>query len=155
MKFKPKTEEEIENEKLWPAGEYDFEILAEGQAFGKECLTCDTASKAGNDMIQLVVRVYDEEGNTQTLLDYLLESIAYKLRHCADATDLLHKYDAGELSALDLIGKTGKCKIGIQKDKDGKYADKNFIRDYVKREDLAGRVPPAQLSKTLNDEIPF
>lgn len=153
MKFQPKTEKEITEDNLLQPGVYDFEIV-EGN---------DKTSQKGNDMIELKVCVYGTDGNARYVFDYLLESIAYKLRHACDACGLLETYQTGDLTSQDFVGKTGKCKINIQKDKTGQYADKNSIQDYVKRENMNsdmphGKQPPAGLigeGKPLDDEIPF
>jgi hypothetical protein len=120
----PKSAEEIKAESnfpIWAPGIVDFEIRAAEE----------TISKNGNDMIKLTVDVYNSEGKKQTIFDYLLESMAYKLRHCADACGLTAQYESGSLDAIEFEGKSGKCKINIQKDKSGQYPDKNGIADYL------------------------
>lgn len=150
----PKTEAEIKAESnfpIWPAGVVDFEIRAAE----------DTVSKNGNDMIKLTVDIYNSEGKKQTVFDYLLESIAYKLRHCADACGLTAQYESGALDAIEFEGKSGKCKINIQKDKSGQYPDKNGIADYLVDEAPAqsAATKPAAARKPamadLDDDIPF
>lgn len=146
----PKSAEEIKAESnfpVWKPGVYDFEIRT-GE---------DTYSKSGNDMIKLTVDVYNEEGQKQTIFDYLLESVAYKLRHCADACGLTRQYEKGQLDAVEFEGKTGKCKINIQKDKTGQYPDKNGIADYlVDDEPKVTKANPRARTTTLDDdEIPF
>ncbi len=142
MKFTPKTEEEINTFKLVPEGVYDFEIIS---AF-------DTSSKAGNDMIKLMIHFYDNEGNLKSIDDYLLEAIAYKLRHAAETCGLLKKYESGELEADDFVGKTGKFKIvvskGSAKPDGGNYPDKNNVKDYIVA--TKGAAPTA-----VDDGIPF
>jgi hypothetical protein len=150
MKIIPKTEAEVKTDfPVWKPGVYDFEIM-EAE---------DTVSKNGNDMIKLKVAVYNDEGNFQNIFDYLLESVAYKLRHCAYACGIGTAYEAGELEAIDFLGKTGKCKVTIQKDKTGQYADKNGIGDYIVPEPV--ETAPAKtatrkpVTADLDDEIPF
>lgn len=129
MNFTPKTEKELSN--LFPEATYDFEIVE----------ARDTLSKNENDMIELKVVIYNGD-KTIRIFDYLLEAIAYKLRHCADACGLLSQYETGTLKGEMFVGKTGKCKVVIKVDKDGKYPDKNEIKDYVKR-DAAKAAPSA------------
>ena len=149
MKYTPKTEKEIAEENLWPAGEYDFEVTA-GE---------DTQSEAGNDMIKLTVQIFNNEGRSRLVDDYLLESIAYKLRHACDACGLIETYETGELSGADFIQKTGRLKLGIQKDKTGAYPDKNVINDYIKRSVNGGTQESvstgAMTANDLSDSIPF
>lgn len=122
MRFDPKTEKEIAEENLWPAGIYDFEVL-EAE---------DTVSKtSGNEMIKLRVKIFNEESETQTIFDYLLSSMPGKLRHAAAAFGVLADYERGSFDAFSCIGKVGKCKVSIQKDKTGQFPDKNGIADYI------------------------
>lgn len=144
MKFAPKSEKEIAEENLIKPGFYDFEVVD----------ATEKTSKSGNEMIELKLNVFDGD-SPRIVIDYLLESMAFKLRHAADACGLLPNYEAGSLLADDFKGKSGKLKIKIDKDKSGQYADKNGVGDYVKREATAipdGRpVAPAD----LDDSIPF
>lgn len=147
MKFTPRTENEIAADKLLPPGLYGFEIIdAE-----------DTTSKAGNDMIKLTVHVYNGDGAPVTIFDYLMERIAYKLRHAAETCGLLGEYESGALNAIDFKGKTGRCKVVIQQDKNGQYPDKNSIADYVRADSApVARVRVAGGGDSIDDDsIPF
>lgn len=120
MKFTPKTEEEIALSNLFPEGNYGFEIMnAE-----------DKVSKAGNDMIVLHVKIFNEEGRERTLFDYLLESLDYKLRHAAEVCGLLHRYEQGDLLAHEFVGKTGNLKLKQRKNKERDTME-NVIQDYI------------------------
>lgn len=149
MKFAPKTEEQINAERLWAVGAYPFEIL-EGE---------DTTSKEGNDMIKLKIQLFNQEGDNIIVFDYLLEKMAYKLRHCAEACNLLDKYQTGELQGSDFVGKTGSAKLFVKKDKTGQYQDQNAIADYIvqKGEMQSVQATPSAAApqSVLNDEIPF
>lgn len=120
MNFQPRTEKEIADNRLLPKGEYDFEIL---DAWEKK-------SSAGNDMIELKVRVSNGDGVSRTLADYLVAKRAEKLLHCCRACGLVEKYDTGCLSGDDFPGKRGRLKLAVEKSKKG-YPDKNVIADYL------------------------
>lgn len=143
MKFAPKTEEQITQENLIPAGVYPFEIVR----------ATDEVSKSQNEMIKLAIKVWDAEGAERFVYDYLLESMAFKLRHCAYACGLGDNYEQGTLHADDFVGRTGSLKLGIKKDKSGQYPDANQVNDYIVSE--SPQIDPAPLNKMLNDEIPF
>ena len=152
MRFQPKTEREIAEAGLLPAGEYDFEVL-EAE---------DTQSKAGNDMVALKLSVYDKDGATRRVDDWLVDTDggAYKIRHFASATGLLTLYEKGSLPASEMIGRVGRCKIAIRKDKTGNYPDKNSVTDYVKapekeQSDAVPKRAPATVAQELDDDIPF
>jgi len=144
VRFEPKTEEQISN--LLPDGEYKFKVI---KAEDKQ------AQSSGADMIKLTLKIDDK-----IVFDNLLESMAYKLIHFCNAADLLHKYDAGTLTASDCDGKEGFCKI-ITDAKDPAYAPKNVIKDYCKK-DLTRKGLGAPRNVELpnhapefNDNIPF
>jgi hypothetical protein len=142
MKFTPKTEEELNEIKLVPEGKYSFEVLNAEPMI----------SKGGNEMIKLTLGIWDKEGQIHTIFDYLLEAMAYKLKHFCDAIGLSDKYKEGSIEPFDLIAKLGTLNLIIQKGKDnpngGKYPDKNSVRDYI--------IDSVSIKEdTLNDDLPF
>lgn len=143
MKFAPKTEQELYN--LLPAGIYDCEVM-EAE---------DKVSTAGNDMIAMRLSVFDKDGKRHTVKDYLMEKLAYKLRHAAYAFGLSEDYEKGTLEGIDMQGKAGKVKIKITRDPEGKYPDKNEVVDYIVPPEGAKTVTKAQRDATLGDQIPF
>lgn len=155
MQFTPKTDKELQEMNLWPNGIYSFEVIEKVTLGSNTFHTEDKTSKSGNEMIQLVLQVYNESGKFITVIDYLLESMAYKLKHSAQACGLEDDYNKGQLHASSYIGRTGFLELSIQKDKSGNYPDKNAVRDYVKPEDSAHLQPVKSASEELNDEVPF
>jgi len=125
MQFQPKTEKEIAESRLLPKGEYDFEIIdAE-----------ETTSAAGNEMIELKVRVSNGDGIARMLTDYLLARRPAKLRNCCAACGVLDKYESGVVSDDDFPGKRGRLKLGIEKKRG--YPDRNVVADYLVTAPLA------------------
>jgi hypothetical protein len=153
VKFTPKTAKEIAEAGLWPIGEYSFEVI-EG---------ADKHSKSGNEMIELKVKVYNDNGGYRIFTDYLLESMAFKLRHAAECCDLLDNYEQGHLMGADFVGKAGVLKIKIEKDKSGQYPDRNAIGDYVVEKGAGSsagasmdpQAPQKSTAAELDDEIPW
>lgn len=153
MKFTPKSEDEIraeaEKRGAWPPGVYDAEITS----------AIEKLSKAGNDMIELTLQVYHpEDGATRQVFDWVLEAVAYKLRHCCEAAGLSAAYEAGSLEAWQLEGKSVKVKLGIDAKAEIK---RNKIMDYVVSSD-APHVQPtraaaaaAKPSDPFGESIPF
>lgn len=122
MRFTPKTDKELAEENLLPKGDYDYEVAE----------AIDTTSKkSGAEMISLKLRIYHGEGGGRLVNDYLLESMAGKLKSFCDSHGLQRQYEAGTLCAADCIERTGSVAIGIEKDKSGKYPDKNTVFRYV------------------------
>jgi hypothetical protein len=142
MKFEPKSEADIKKANLLPDGTYDATI---GTAE-------DTISSKGNEMIKLDVTVYDKNGNTRFIYDYLLEALAYKLRHAAEACGLLDEYAKGTLEAQDFIGKSCKVKVKIDS-KNPDFPPKNVINDYITPDKS---FIPKSVDEVLGEEkIPF
>lgn len=124
MRVTPKTEQEITEENLLPDGIYDFQILSAEDY---------VSQNSGKEMIKLAVRVYNEHGDAHCVIyDYLMDAVAYKLRHCAEVCELLKEYESGYIPPEKMVNKCGRVKIYTQKDKNGQYPDKNAIRDYIK-----------------------
>ena len=142
MKFTPKTEKEIIEAGLWPDGEYAFEIIdAE-----------ERRSKAGNEMIVLKIKVYNDDGASVFVDDYLLEAMAFKLRHAAECCGLLPEYEAGNLNASHFEWQKGRLKLKTQKSKDDAYADRNVVADYI----VGPKTDAMSISEILdNDKVPF
>jgi len=118
MRFTPKTQEEIDFENLLPKGEYDFEVVKAE----------DAVSKKGNEMIKVNLKVFHGEG-FQFVTDYLMEAMAYKLRHFFETIGMIDAYNAGSVQAADLVGACGKVHIDIEP-ASGEYAAKNTVKDY-------------------------
>lgn len=124
MNFTPKKDEEL-NFELFPNGTYDFNVI---KAFDKK-------SSAGNSMVELELEIYAHlSGRKTRVYDYLLEAIAYKIKHFCQSVGLDAEYEAGYIDAEMCKHKSGKCIIGIQRDKGGNYPDKNIVKDYCKNE---------------------
>ena len=90
------------------------------------------ASKAGNDMIELLVAVRAADGSEREFRDWLVGSDrgALKLRHAAEAVGALAKYEAGEIGQDDFPGHNVRVKVIIEKRRG--YPDQNRIEDYAR-----------------------
>lgn len=147
-----KTDEELKKEQserglILKGSVCDFEVLEEVTFGTKTYKTEDGKSKAGNDMIILVLRVfYSEDEHGKVLIDYLTDAMEFKLRHAGNSCGVEPRIENGKpiFYAKDFIGKAGRAKIGIQKSKDERYGDKNIILDYV----------PKAVEVDLDDSIP-
>ena len=118
MKFTPKNEEELAMDGLLPEGVYDFEVL-EAQ---------NKISKKGNEMIELKLKVYDENGGFRFITDYLLESFLPKLLSFAKATGTRAAYDSGEYTSYNCLNTAGKVQLKIVPT--GEYPAKNEVKMY-------------------------
>jgi hypothetical protein len=149
MRVTPRTEAQLQTINLLPQGIYDFMVVG----------VSDKPSKAGNEMITLTLKVWDETGKEHEIKDYLLDALAYKVRHFAEATGLLDKYNAGNIDHNDCMGKTGRVEIIIQegqlKDDGSRHANRNSVKDYILSKDKALSKPKEITESDLDDSIPF
>lgn len=160
MKFEPKTEAQVSSYQTYAPGVYDFEIVK----------ATDETSKAGNDMIKVVLKIFGNDGTSSIISDYLLtnEEMAYKLRHCCSAIGIIKKYESGELEAGDFVTGVGKVKLKIDKgkekdDKSGFYQDRNAVVDYIAGDDRSASEKEKsdknhglkRNKAKLDDSIPF
>lgn len=157
MRTNPQTEAQLKKAdddrrkaNLLPEGEYDAEV---GTAE-------DTTSQAGNEMIVVDLTVFGGDGSKHYVKDYLMEKMAYKLRHASEACGVLDKYEADNLMADDLIGKSCKVKLKID-DKSKDFPPKNVVVDYIvvggsKSQKAKVAKEQATAAKELEgEEIPF
>lgn len=125
MQFTPKTEKELqqENERLLlPARKEPYPATVT-KAEDK------VSKKSGNEMIEITLAVYADDGSHRVVTDYLMEAMAHKLFHFAEASGLIDSYSQGALRAADCEGREVFVKIGIDPAK-GDYAAKNVVKDY-------------------------
>lgn len=141
MNFTPKTEDELNTFEVFPKGEYDFDVVK----------AADKISSNGNPMIEISISIYAQDGRKNNVFDYLLEIVAYKLKHFCEAVGLSKEYQAGTLTADMCLNRAGKCIIGIQPKK-GEYAEKNIVKDYIPLDAAAAALDA--FSKREED-IPF
>lgn len=149
LKFTPKREEDLSD--LLSIGNGKFEVVN-----AKEI---DASN--GNPMIRLYLKVWDQNGKQGFIYDNLmLNENNFSLRkilHFCKATGLLDQYEKGILMASNCTGKSGLLRIGIQKDRNGQYRDKNVASDYLEYKKSAN-TPEYVKNNTqekFDDDLPF
>ncbi len=148
MKITPKTDEQIARENCMPVGDYDFEVMSAE----------DKISKNGNPMIVLSLNVFDSDGRPHPMKAYLMEKMAFQLRHFCFAVGMGAMYETGTLTAPECVGRTGRVSLKIEEQPG--YLPKNAVRDFVVVDPNAPAAPnaaPRQPMATAagNDEPPF
>lgn len=159
MKVTPRSVEELDvmREEALKAfkplepGIYNFQVI---NAEAKK-------SKNGHEMIELQLCVWDRDGKERMLKDWLLDAMAFKMRHFAEGAGLLEKYNLGEVSADDCFNRSGKVDLIIQKGKpkdngDGNYPDRNSVKDYVTSGIKPGNIQADKIEESFfDDDVPF
>lgn len=160
MKFTPKTDEQIQQDRLLPDGVYDFEVMSAE----------DATSKTGKDMIALTLRVFLPSGSAIQLKDWLLadDTMAWKLKKFCETIGMLEQYESGQFYAEDLDGRAGKVRIGSKTDPE--FGPQNRVVGYgeasrkAKAEPhpsaMGGQKKPPKPAPQVNDvatddDIPF
>lgn len=152
MRFTPMSEQQCQEVNVLPAGVYDFEVV-EAE---------DTTSKKGNAMITLSLRVFNPNGGSVMVRDWLVatDGMMYKVRHFCYAVGLDAAYEAGTLQAALCVGRSGKASIKVR-DRTDDYPASNTVSDY----EVADTQPAGQASAPsptngahcaiTEDDIPF
>ena len=139
----------------------EYALLANGEY---ECEIVDaeeTVSKAGNDMLKLVICIYGNDGEQVRVYDYIVSpSTIYKLKSICRCCEI--EFD-GILDEQLLIGRRMRVltKIEPERTVEGKtYAERNSIVKYVsglgkKPTDIDPLVADDKDVKPLPDDVPF
>jgi hypothetical protein len=142
VKFTPKSNEQLEKEAAergpFRPGIYDFEFTD----------ATDDISKAGNDMLVVTLKVYNDQGETRKVKDWLLEAMAHKLKHACETCGLGPQYERGEVESFDFLNRSGKVKLGVKD-------NFNNVVDYVVQENTPTKRPVANKQVDDSDAIPF
>jgi hypothetical protein len=151
MRLVPRTEEELLN--LLPDGEYDFFIKQAEDTLSKQKYDSQGQPLPRNEMIKLTLGILDAQNKEHILFDYLLEAMAFKVKHFAEAVGLEDKYNAGCYMADDCWNKSGRCYVTRQEAKDG-FQAKNNVSDYIRASDVKPK-DASPKADSFSDEIPF
>ena len=117
MNFKPLSDTDT---KPLPSGSYYFKVIK----------AIERASKNGNLMIELTLRISDDNDIERILSDYLLSTMRRtKFQRAAMACGLAEKYKSGCLLDEDFFGRSGRVKVDIESAKNG-YPERNIVIDY-------------------------
>lgn len=156
------TEEEVQKERyqLMENGIYDAVV---------DLATPKVSKNSGNQMIELSLTIYDKNGCSKTMKDYLIatKSMAWKTKHFCDSAGLEEQYKSGTFDANLADRKCVKVSIKTQDGQEipvdklngkpygSKYPMKNVIEDYVVVEGEAKFLAPKAAAQDLGDDIPF
>jgi hypothetical protein len=123
VKIEYKTEEELDSGGFKGAeGEADF-VISSAQ---------ESISKSGNEMIKIGVKVWDKNGEEGVVLDYLVGTVAFKIKQICESIGKPEWYSAElDLTPEMLEGMGGKCILKIEKSTNPEYSDSTKIKSYI------------------------
>src|SRR4051812_48925237 len=107
MRFEPKTQQQLLDERLVAGQEYDAVVTE----------AVDTVSKSKNDMIAIKLNVYRKDGGVTQMRDWLLPAMGLKLLFFCESAGIKDNYDAGTVTADDCVNRDVRVKIGTEKGK--------------------------------------
>ena len=150
MQFTPRSEKEINESKLLPKGEYDFEVA---EALPKK--SGPNSKNPGTPYIGLKLKVWSAEGAMRFVDGMLHPAMEAQLRHFCEVGGLMEHYEGGTLQAENCVGVTGRLKLKVR-DADGNFAAKNEVQDFVVVKDKPAKAKPAPIKTPGNeDDVPF
>ena len=150
------------------ATEERFQLFKEGIYDAVVGTAEDRMSSTGNAMMDITLHVYDSNGKTKDVRDFLVltKSMMWKVIHFADSAGLLKEYEDGKLCSDVALGKNIQVKIVIEQGKEipldklngkapgSRYSDKNKVEDYIKKADQQ-KIELQKTVEQLDDPIPF
>ena len=163
LHYEVMSEQEAMNER--------FQLLSEGVYEAVITASQDTTSSKGSPMMDMTVTVFDKNGKSHDVRDFLVftKQMMWKAVHFADSAGILKEYEEGKLCSETAINK--RCVVKIVVEQGGeipqdklkgkplgtKYFDKNKIEDYVKKGDQGVKgVPTGETPPPFqDDDIPF
>ncbi len=136
--YTPMSEEQAMRER--------FELLNDGEYHATIKSATLKNSQSGNPMFEVYLDVYNEIGKPHALKDYLVftNKMMWKVRHCAEATNLIKEYEDQKFAPELILNKNIKVLLSKQegniipddklkgKPSGSRYPDKNVVLDYIK-----------------------
>src|SRR5271156_2428791 len=123
MLFSPRSEADAKKASV-------RKLLSAGPHPGRIIQAEDTESKAGTPMIACRVAVTDKDGRAYEIPDWLVgnDRGAHHVRRCAEACNVLDRYNEGELNADDILGKDVIAIVAIERKRG--WQPRAVISDY-------------------------
>lgn len=157
--YEPMSEQQAMNER--------FQLVKDGEYQAVIDKADARVSSSGNNMIDLLLSVYDDQGHPHPVRDFLVftANMMWKAIHCADSAGLLKEYEDRKFCPELIQGKTVRVIVKSQQGTEipmdklngkpigSRYPDKNVVEDYVKKADQGAVAKP--VDPDLNDDVPW
>lgn len=146
-----------------------FQLLKEGEYDAVVVSSVDRISaNSGNPMMDMTLGVFNEQGKTQSVRDFLVftKGMMWKVVHFAESAGLLNDYNDQKLCSNLVLGNMVRVKIAIEeggiipeeklngKPAGSTYPPKNKVVDYIKRNDVSTKTVNSE-EDPFSDAIPF
>ena len=157
--FEPLSRREIQNRLVLQEGKYHFDVV-EAE---------NSVSKKGNKMIRLKLRVYDDEGGSVFVPDWIMLDAGMraqlKMLSFCESCGLEDVYATGNLADHDCLGASGMAQTGIEDSEEfGQRAriayyfkpDEVLKKKSITKDDAVGGKSNAKaIANADDDDIPF
>lgn len=148
MNYKPATQKQVNEARLVPSGDYDFEIVKAEPKASKE---------KQRPMLIVNHKIFVGESFRFINQMFMLDDDSFgKLRNLCECVGLLEKYEAGTLEPQDLVATAGKLKLKVGYD-DFRGEDVNKVTRYIvpKVGDEAKPKTVKKKSPIADEDVPF
>lgn len=147
-----------------------FQLLKDGDY---EAIIDDSVDKisqnSGNPMMEMTLSVYDENGKSYSVKDYLLftSSTMWKTIQCAASANVMNEYNSNKFCSDIIRGRSVMVRVSIEKGSEipidklkgkphgSRYPDKNKIQCYLLRDNKKFNVPKQEDVPFNDDDLPF
>jgi hypothetical protein len=151
MKFKHKTEEELQMESLLPEGSYEYQVIKAE----------DKISQAGNEYTAITLKVWDSEGKEHQVFTNM--ALIKLLKHFCDVNNMQDEYNSDDIPCESFLYKSGgRVLLGVEGEKPnpkgGMYKAKNIVKDYIMAPHGSMMKPlpdPGFKDSELDSDLPF
>lgn len=142
--------------KVWPvkdeAGQFiDYDAMLKS-------VTNGTSKTSGQPMQTLEVEVYNGEGKSQTIKEYVTRNSLFKLKQLAAALGKAEDFKQGQFQADDHIGAGFIVSLSIEEDLSGAFEDKNKVGRFkpaLNATEAALNAPPPPRREPQSAGAPF
>jgi hypothetical protein len=161
---------------------FDYDVMSEAEATqeryqllpdGEYQAVCDSSidkvsQNSGNPMMDIIWSVYDANGKTHPVRDFLVftKSMMWKVIHCAESTDKLQEYKDKKFCSDIIRGASAILRIGTEKGSEipedklkgkapgARYPDRNKVEDYIVGS-VSAKPAVVKDDSFPDDDIPF
>lgn len=142
-----------------------FDLLQDGEYEAVVKSVTHKLSSTGNVMADMTLSVFDKEGNSHEVRDFLVftPKMLWKIKHFCDSSGQTKIYEEEKFEPIMASQQYVKVKVSTQtgneipfdklngKPEGSRYPDRNVIDDYV----LNTKIVPTPADDFINDPIPF
>lgn len=150
-----------------------FQLIKEGEYDAMVSHSVDKRSSTGNPMMEMTLTIYNANGSTHEIRDYLVftKTMMWKVIGFCQAANLMEIYEAGKLCSKEVKNCHVRAKVGLESGKEipedklngkplgSKYPDKNKIEHYVKIMDENNlnkkNLKKEEADSFVDDDLPF